>query len=51
MKKRKTLKWTVISGLIISLLFILIANYRIKHKTESQIYTNTVLIPHNKVGV
>lgn len=51
MRKKKILKWTVISGLIISLLFTLIANYRINHTTESQIYTNTELIPHNKVGL
>jgi SanA protein len=51
MKKIKALKWTAISGVILSLLFILIANYKIDHTTENQIYTNTELIPHNKAGL
>jgi len=51
MKKQKLLKWIVITGIVISFLSILIANYLINDKTESQIYSNTDLIPHNKVGL
>ena len=51
MKKKNILKWTVILLLVIPLLSILLANYRINHTTETRIYTNTELIPHNKVGL
>lgn len=51
MKKKKLLKWTMVLGLVLSMLFILFANYRINHTTANQIFTNTELIPHNKVGL
>jgi SanA protein len=51
MKKMKFLKWLLISGLIISFLFILIANNSINHKTANRTYSNVYSIPYNKVGL
>jgi SanA protein len=50
-KNKKILKWLLIVGIIFSVLCIWISNYKIIHTTDDQIYTDTELIPHNKVGL
>jgi SanA protein len=49
--KKKILKWIIISGIVLPLIFILFANIRINRLTEKQIFNSTVSIPENKVGL
>jgi SanA protein len=49
--KKKILIWTIITGLILSLIFILIANHRINKQTGNQVFNSIDSIPENKVGL
>ena len=51
MKKTKIVAWTLIGGLILSILFILIANYKVNKASEGNIYSTTDTIPKNRVGL
>ena len=51
MKKKKILKKIILTGLILSLLLILFANYRVVKSTEDQLYAKTESVPFNKVGL
>lgn len=51
MKKIKILKWSLVFGLIFSISFMLIANYKVVKKSEGKIYSTIEDIPKNRVGL
>lgn len=51
MKRKKIIFGILISGLIISFLFILISNNLVNSKSKDLIYSKVELIPYNKVGL
>ena len=50
-RRRKIIKWAMISGIILSLFFLIFANCRVNQQAKELIFEDIELLPENKVGV
>jgi len=50
-KTKKILMWILLLGVVISVVFVVCANYRIDKQTEKSVFGDIESIPENKVGL